>query len=214
WALFRAFKRGSPGLGFAGALALIPLAALLLTQQFTPTRTPPQIYLFAGLDLSSQSKGVGIFYKGYFYNYREDIQNKFSDIARVTRENSEKVATVFGQDPKAIFADGVNPIEGKNWRNFFSGKIALDAEVWTLTGARGVAFATIDDARQFVDTPFDTLDRVNVDNVATQTKTLGRLIDHILKHTNSPGEIDTLRMPISETSQFSRMGLQGGFATL
>lgn len=214
WALVQAFRRGSPGLGFAGVLALIPLAVCLLTARYTPTRTPPQIYLFAGLDLSSQSKGVGIFYKGYYFNYREDIQNKFSDIARVTRENAEKVATVFGQDPKVIFADGVNPIEGKNWRNFFPGKMALDAEVWTLTGARGVGFATIDDARQFVDTPFDTLDRLNVDNVATQTKTLACLIDHILNDTNSPGEIDALRMPISEPSQFSRMGLQGGFATV
>jgi FtsX-like permease family protein/peptidase M28-like protein len=214
WAIFQAFKRGSPGLGFGAVLSLIPLSVLLLTARPTPTRNPPQIYLFAGLDLSSNSKGVGIFYKGYFFNYREDIQNKFSDIARVTRENAEKVATVFGQDPKVIFADGVNPIEGKNWRNFFPGKMALDAEVWTLTGARGVGFSTIDDARQLVDTPFDTLDRVNVDNVATQTKTLACLVDHILNDTNSPGEIDTLRMPISEASQFSRMGLQGGFATV
>src|SRR5262249_43453908 len=141
WCAVQAGKRSSPGMGFGAALLLIPFSILLLTARPTPTRHPPQILLFAGLDLSSNSQGVGIFYKGYFYNYREDIQNKFSDIARVTRENAEKVATVFGQDPKVIFADGVNPIEGKNWRNFFPGKMALDAEVWTLTGARGVALA-------------------------------------------------------------------------
>src|SRR5262249_604558 len=32
--------------------------------------------------------------------------------------------------------------------------------------------------------------------------------------TNAPGEIGQKRMPISEPSQFSRMGLQGGFATV
>jgi len=177
-------------------------------------RAYPHIYLFAGLDLSSQSKGVGLFYKAHFYDYREDIQNKFSDIARVTRENSEKVALTFGLDAKQIFADGVNPIEGKNWRNFLPGRIALDSEVWTLAGARGVSFASVDDARNKVDTPFDTVNRVNIDNIAQQTKVLACLIDHILQDTNSPGEINVPRMPISEESSFTRMGLQGGFATV
>jgi ABC-type antimicrobial peptide transport system permease subunit len=179
-----------------------------------PVRKVPDIYLFCGLDLSSQNKGVGIFYKGYFYDYREDIQNKFSDIARVTRENSEKVASVFGLDPHQIFADAVNPIEGKNWRNYIQGKMAMDAEVWTLSGARGVSFTTVDDSRPLVDTPFDVIKHVNVDNVALQTKVLACLIDHILNDTNSPGEINVTRMPISDPSSFSRMGLQGGFATV
>jgi hypothetical protein len=178
-------------------------------------RKTPQIYLFCGLDLSSQNKGVGIFYKGYFFDYREDIQNKFSDIARVTRENSEKIASVLGLDPKIIFADAVNPIEGKNWRNFLpGGKMAMDAEVWTLSGARGISFTTVDDSRTRVDTPFDTVQHVNVNNVALQTKVLSCLLDHILNDTNSPGEINVSRMPISEPSAFSRMGLQGGFATV
>ncbi len=179
-----------------------------------PVRKVPEIYLFCGLDLSSQNRGVGMFYKGYFFDFREDIQNKFSDIARVTRENSEKVASVFGLDPKIIFADAVNPIEGKNWRNFIQGKMALDAEVWTLSGARGVTFATVDDSRTLVDTPFDVIQHVNVNNVALQTKVLACLLDHIFNDTNSPGEINVSRMPISEPSAFSRMGLQGGFATV
>ncbi len=214
WRLMVAFRKRRAGPALQAALLLLGVAVLSLTTRPTVLRERPQIYLFAGLDLSSNSKGVGIFYKGYFYDYREDIQNRFADIARVTRENSEKVALVFGQDPKAIFADGVNPIEGKNWRNFIPGKMALDAEVWSLTGARGVAFATVDDARPYVDTPYDTLDRINLDNVATQTKTLACLIDHILNDTNSAGELDTLRMPILEASNFQRMGLQGGFASV
>src|SRR5439155_5318369 len=54
----------------------------------------------------------------------------------------------------------------------------------------------------------------NVNNVALQTKLLACLIDHIVTDTNSPGEINVSRMPISEPSSFSRMGLQGGFATV
>ena len=79
----------------AVAEGLIPVGTRV---EFAKTIGESDIYLFAGIDLSSQSKGVGLFYKAHFYDYREDIQNKFSDIARVTRENSEKVATVFGLD--------------------------------------------------------------------------------------------------------------------
>ena len=177
-------------------------------------RKPPQIYLFVGLDLTSQTKGVGIFYKGYFYDIREDIQNKFSDIARVCRENSEKVGAVLGFDPAKAFADGVNPIAGKNWRNFIPGKIGLDAEAVTLAGARGISFVSTDDSRALVDTPFDTADRVNVANLAEQTKLLTCLFHHILNDTNSPESVEVLKFPISEPSNFARMTLQGGFGRL
>ncbi len=177
-------------------------------------RKPPTIYLMAGLDLSSQTKGVGIFYKGYFYDYREDIQNKFSDIARVCRENAEKVGAVLGFDPGKAFADGVNPVAGKNWRNFIPGKIACDAEAWTLAGARGVSFISTDDSRALVDTPFDTADKVNFANLAQQTRLLACLFNHILNDPNAPEVTAPTKFPITEPSVFSRMTLQGGFARL
>ena len=46
------------------------------------------IYLWAGLDMASQTRGIGIFYKGWFVDVREDTQNLYSDIARVARENT------------------------------------------------------------------------------------------------------------------------------
>ncbi len=177
-------------------------------------RNPPKIYLSVGLDLSSQTQGVGIFYKGYFYDYREDIQNKFSDIARVCRENSELVGAALGFDPARRFADGVNPIAGKNWRNFIPGKIGLDSEVVTLSSARGISFVSIDDARSRVDTPFDTADKVNVSNLAKQVQVLACLIDNIVRDNNELGVMATFKMPISEPGNFTRMALQGGFAKL
>ncbi|MCX6375374.1 MAG: hypothetical protein NTU88_04950, partial [Armatimonadetes bacterium] len=152
--------------------------------------------------------------KGYFYDIREDIQNKFSDIARVCRENSEKIGAVLGFDSAKVFADGVNPIAGKNWRNFIPGKIALDAEAVTLAGARGISFVSTDDSRSMVDTPFDTEDKVNVANLAEQTKLLACLFNHILNDTNSPQVVDVPKFPITDPSVFSRMTLQGGFARL
>ncbi len=148
---------------------------------------PPRFYLWSGLDLSSQTKGVGLFYKGYFYDYREDIQGKFSDVASRARENSERVASTLGffDQRTSRFADGVNPIQGKNWRNFVPGKFALDSEVVTLAGGKGVSFVSTDDGRPLVDTPFDTADKVNYDNLHDQLVMIGCLADHWFRDSNT-----------------------------
>ena len=112
------------------------------------------IYLWVGLDLASQTRALGIFYKAHLINVREDTQNLFSDIARVSRENNDKVAEVLGYDAKKRFSDGVNPVDGKSWRNFIPGRPAFDAEVVGMAGGFGVTFSSIDDSRNQVDTPF------------------------------------------------------------
>ena len=149
---------------------------------------PPKFYVWSGLDLSSQTKGVGIFYKGYFYDFREDLQGKFSDLASRTRENSERIASTLGfyEQRTARFADGVNPIQGKNWRNFVPGKFALDSEVVTLAGGKGVSLVSIEDSRQMVDTPFDTKDKINFGNLADQLVMIACLTDHWTRDTNDP----------------------------
>ncbi len=177
-------------------------------------RTPPSIYLWAGLDLTSQTQSFGIFYKGWFFDYREDIQGRFSDIARVCRENAEKVGNTLGFNSKRYFNDGVNPVDGKNWRNFISGKPAFDSEVVTVAGGNGITFASTDDSRALIDTPFDTVDKVNIANLAQQVKLLDCLMWHIVTDTNAPGDVNAQRMPITDASKWSRMALQGGFATV
>lgn len=172
------------------------------------------IYLWAGLDLTSQTSSCGIFYKGWFYDFREDIQGKFSDIARVCRENAEKIGNTIGFDSKRFFNDGVNPVDGKDWRNFIPGKPAFDSEVVTMAGGNGVTFASTDDSRARVDTPFDTPEHVNVANLARQVRLLTCLMWHVVTDTNAPGDVNAQRMPITDPSKWSRMALQGGFATV
>ena len=174
-------------------VAVIPvvLAIVSLSYAYTLNRTftkgfdfdipnPTHFYVWAGLDLSSQTDGVGIFYKGYFYDYREDIMGKFSDLAGRARENSERVAYTLGFAEQAAsrFSDGVNPVLAKNWRNFVPGKFALDSEVVTLAGGKGVSFVSTDDGRQVVDTPFDTPDRINFVNIQKQLTLIGCIADH------------------------------------
>src|SRR5579862_6457048 len=199
------------------ALALVAVgvnAGFWSTAHAQPLRQRDQIYLWAGLDLTSQTRGVGIFYKSWFYDIREDIQGRFSDIGRVCRENAEKIGNAVGFDNKRVFADGINPVDGKNWRNYIPGKPAFDSEVATMAQANGVTFASIDDARNLVDTPFDTPDKVNIANLTFQTKLLACEFYNILNDTNEPGDVNAQRMPITEPSKWSRMALQGGFASL
>lgn len=163
---------------------------------------PKQFYLWAGLDLSSQTQGVGIFYKGYFYDFREDIQGKFSDLAGRSRENSERIASVLGfyDQRTARFADGVNPISGKNWRNFVPGKFALDSEVVTLAGGEGVSFVSIDDGRQLVDTPIDTENRINFDNLGKQIEMITCITDHWFRDINTQVDEETVRAKVIDSN--------------
>jgi hypothetical protein len=120
------------------------------------------IYLFVGLDLATRSTGVGVFYKSWFYDMREDIQRYFTDIGRVMREHAERIAPVLGTTPDKLFADGINAVQGRYWRTYIPGKPAFDAEAATLAGAWGITFATIEDSRPLVDTPFDTFENCNI----------------------------------------------------
>lgn len=172
------------------------------------------IYLWVGLDLASQTRALGVFYKGHLINVREDTQNLYSDIARVARENNDKVAEVLGYDAKKRFSDGVNPVDGKSWRNFIPGKPAFDSEIVGMAGGFGVTFASIDDSRNQVDTPFDTFEKVNVANLALQLKTFLCLLQHYVNDPNDPNADPKKQIPLYKTCQWTRMGLRSGFATL
>jgi hypothetical protein len=175
---------------------------------------PRHYYVWAGLDLTSQTQGVGIFYKGYFYDFREDVQGKFSDLAGRTRENSERVAYALGyfEQKAARFADGVNPISGKDWRNFIPGKFASDSEVVTLAGGKGVSFISIEDGRTFVDTPFDTPDKINFGNLKAQLRMIGCLVDHWFRDTNTMLDEEIVPAKIKDENTVSLLEpLQIGF---
>ncbi|MBN1459485.1 MAG: M28 family peptidase [Armatimonadetes bacterium] len=176
------------------------------------TRKKMAINLLLAFDLSTQSQRVGVFYKGMFYDQREDtdISRNFSDFGRTLRENAQLMAdwettAGFNWDAEAQFADAINPIYGKPWTTFIFGHIALDNEPITLGGGRGAAFVTTDDARHLIDTPFDTTDNLNFRNLYEQTAFLAASMWDIV---NDP------KMPIDKEPKFDRMNVSGGFAEL
>ena len=121
-----------------------------------------KLYLWFSVDLSSHNETFGIFYKGYFYNYRESIQWKFSDIGKKAREYGDLIGAALSVSPGARLVDGINAIQGKSWQTYMAGKLSLSSEVATLAGIPGLGFATVNDARPWVDTPMDTLERLEL----------------------------------------------------
>ncbi|MDR3709788.1 MAG: M28 family peptidase [Capsulimonadaceae bacterium] len=177
-----------------------------------------QVYLFTGLDLSSQSSQFGVFYKANYYNYREDIQSDFSDIGRSMRDNAAKIGTALGFDPTARFADGINPVGGKKWQDYLPGSFAFDAEAANLAGGKAIELATTDDNRQRVDTPADTPDNINIANVAEQTTLLACEYWHLFNDTNDPDSLPSGSkagvMPVKDYPRWTRQGLRMGFSSL
>ncbi|MCD6359575.1 MAG: M28 family peptidase [Armatimonadetes bacterium] len=136
--------------------------------------SPEKIYLWFSVDLSSHNRTFGIFYKAYFYNCRESIQWKFSDIGKKAREYASLISDALGTGNMLV--DGINAIQGKSWRTYMAGKLALSNEVATLAGIPGLGFATIDDSRPWVDTPMDIMQHVDMSNLVDQTTFLACLM--------------------------------------
>ena len=151
------------------------------------------IQLWISVDLSSHNETFGVFYKGYFYNYSEAIQWKFSDIGKKSREYGELIGDALGVDSGTRLVDGINAIQGKTWSVYMAGKLALSNEVATLAGIPGIGFATVNDSRPQVDTPLDTPEYVNSEAIFRQTQFLACLLCDLIS-ISEPTDLYDLRL--------------------
>ncbi|HAZ64088.1 MAG TPA: hypothetical protein DCZ72_10830 [Armatimonadetes bacterium] len=163
------------------------------------------ISLYSSLDLASKTRGLGMFYKGFYFDQRDDVRQRFADLGRVCRERAQQVAQALGVNPTEAFADGINPVQGKTWANYLPSRLAFGSELFTSANGLGVAFSTIDDSRPLIDTPFDTIDRIDFDNVFRQARFLKCMYDIILNEE---------QVPLPERAYLARIHGQGGFATV
>lgn len=148
------------------------------------------ITLWIAVDLSSHNGTFGCFYKGYFYNYRENAQWKYSEIGKKCREYADIIARHLAVDRETAFVDGINALKGKNWQTYMAGKLALSNEVATLAGIPAFGLATVDDSRPWVDTPMDVAAHVDTGNLYKQTGFLACLLTDMLSITEPRGLYD------------------------
>ncbi|MFW5868527.1 MAG: M28 family peptidase, partial [Armatimonadota bacterium] len=152
------------------------------------------IHMFVGLDLSSQTATLGAFQVGWYYaqahllRFYSPLGKQFTEYATDIAQQLGRIEGPVGDDPPETvapwFIDGINPIKGREWHTFFPDKIAFDHEMIIRGGRPGLTFTTVNDARQFVDTPLDTPERVGIDNLVGQNRMLVNMLHRFLGETN------------------------------
>jgi len=152
----------------------------------------PDIALSISLDISSRAEGVGIFYKGSFYDQREDdLKPKYSSMGMMCSSYASDIIESLGLS-EGFFANGINPLKGRSWKTFLPSDMAFNGEVVTLSGKTGITLASINDARPLVDTPLNEFNKINISNVHRQARFLSCLIYRMV---NGPKTLTNLDIP-------------------
>ncbi|MBD3176003.1 MAG: M28 family peptidase, partial [Armatimonadia bacterium] len=115
---------------------------------------PMDVAAMFGIDVSSRNDLVCAMYKGYFYDYVEDIQWKYSDYGSNSQDWARGIQKALGY-PNTTYADAINSITGRNWRSYLPGRLAMDFEEATVASRPAIGFCTGNDMRAYVDTPHD-----------------------------------------------------------
>ena len=164
------------------------------------------------LDLSSGSRALASYARGWFYEYRDETNEPMKSMGRMIRSHAERLAKVLNIDPpKRILVDATNNGDGRTWKNNIPGKFALDCEPRVNAGINSLTLTTIEDSREFCDTPFDTIDKVDMSNLGRQTQTLAVILHHVLNDTSQPESTSDFRVPLTPSLP-SAMRLVGGSA--
>ena len=131
--------------------------------------------LFVGLDLTSHYHQVATTCFGTFYNrnwemnvYRKNL------LAPYAKHFTEYAARVFRKSMSEATCPHINAITPpkKTWKNFVPRPVAFDAEAVVARGKDAVTLFTPHEVRNFVDTPNDTIDRMDMEKLHTQVKTV------------------------------------------
>ena len=145
-----------------------------LLRRFDP-RLPERVTFAFSVDLSSRSADLGLFHKGHFVDqfgvHSEGV------LRRVFNEVGLRASAVArGGLGEGALIPGINQPSGRVWRSYFPGPMAFESELMTVSGLPAVVFTTANDSRDLVDTPADTLERMNLENLTHQVAALRRLL--------------------------------------
>lgn len=135
--------------------------------------------LFVGLDLTSHNNQVATTCFGTFYNrwwemnvYRKNL------LAPYAKSFTDYAASVFRKSTAEATCPHINAITPpkKTWKNFVPRPVAFDSEAVEARGKDAVTIFTPNEIRNLADTPADTLERVDVEKLHSQVKTVAALM--------------------------------------
>jgi hypothetical protein len=128
--------------------------------------------LFLCLDLSSKTDFIGLWNNTYSY----DLKRFFVPFGRRFTAYAEETAQQLGRSAEGALANGISPIKGMDWSTFVPGGLYADGEVALNAGQLSLTLATVHDARFNMGGPLDTSDKVDIDNLSSQSRQLNSII--------------------------------------
>ncbi|MCM8763994.1 MAG: hypothetical protein NC830_01310 [Candidatus Omnitrophica bacterium] len=124
------------------------------------------------LDLTSQSDQVALWHNTYEFNYQRFLAPFAKKLIEAGRDECIKS----GYNPEQSIVNGVSPEKGVAWSNFLPETIRTDGEIVVFAGFPSISFITANDARKLIDTPFDTLPNVRINNLQKQANLIRRML--------------------------------------
>lgn len=171
-------------------------------------------FLTLTLDLNDGSAGLGAYSRGWFVDYRNETLDPVRSLSRVLRSHADRIAPSQGvAGGRYVLLDATNDSDGRHWKNTIYAKYAMACEPMVQANMNGLTFATVENAREKIDTPFDTFENLRLEPVLKQVRTLACLMWHVSRDTSSRDELSVHKVPVDLTVP-SRNTLVGGFATL
>ena|GEM_PF-4068004 len=169
---------------------------------------------FFTLDISGGWGALAAHAQGWWLRYRMENFERERGIVRALRDRTEGIARTFGKEVQQLLVDAVNNPDGREWRNSIPVPFAAECEVVNMTGLDGVTLLTAEDARLLQDTPFDTPNRLNLQNIVQQVRTLVCLAHHIANDSSDTAVGIERSIPYDVRPVMKRMSLMGGFSTI
>jgi len=152
---------------------------LISARKFKQGIQGKNILMIFSLHLSSHGTGIGAFNEGWLYDIDDSI-NTFAPYVKMNETlltSANQVACKL--NAKNLLKDTLRPSLHRSWRSYFRDKPPLGGEVSNLAGYPGLSLVTTDDARQFWNTPGDTLEKVDMVYAADQSRFISNLIEKL-----------------------------------
>lgn len=133
------------------------------------------------LHLSSGGDGIGAFAnEGFMYTIRPD-RNYSGSFAPISRAADQAAAAVAGQGARVRFVNALRPNSLRPWQSWLIDRPALGGELASLANYVGISLATVNDARPWWGTPYDTIGRVDLERLSRQVEFASRLIGELTR---------------------------------
>ena len=132
------------------------------------------------LDMTTQTRRLGMFHKAHKFDHTgSSLQRIYASFGKAHAKMGQDAATELGYGEDFV-VDAINAISGRSWDSYIPGRFTLAQEITVNAGLYGIAYATPDDERALVDTPHDTLDKVDFESLLRQTRVLASIFPNVL----------------------------------